>query len=634
MSGGDDFGEAFICVNHPNTMRLRMDTSASGALGQGPSSSAFQQSCDGGTEVVVKNSSRVTERRVVFVYEIENSLSYYSDVVEWYWQTVELDRPRIDGYELIVDFPEPLQEPYDAFVHRYTLLASDVKVQLSPAGTQLRVGVGNLNPNVGIDIRAFMPPGGFTEKGSEPGLDMLLLDEASFARLNVPGSPTIRYDAPAQVRSGAAFEVSGSVTTVQGRHLTDVNLKVGQAPVESCTIGDKQTFTCSVTVEQTGTLPVTLAAIDSGEFRGTQDFRVASRSWLDMLRHSPIVALIIVALLVLPVLWRLIREYFRVGREPKPPTMQYQFEPPSDLPGAFALAIQHQKPNESNLKDALYATLLDLTRRGHLTLEQDKKLTNIIMHVNEDDSLAPFELELLTFLQPAASRSTGRITHNKLKKHMQARGASFMKKWSAAIALSLAEARGGPNTTEESRKVSNQVVTHAVLAMLASIGGVFLLKDGASGFLIGSAIVLFILAAIAGVAIPAFRPEIAEERAQWLSFKRTLNDYTRMKDAPTDFFHLWDEYFIYAAAFGVSARYLKNIARAAPLHGIDEQALITSAYWLNRSGTMNISNLASLATTATSISRSLSTATASASSGGSVGGGGGASGGGGSSGGR
>lgn len=611
-----------------------MDTKASGAVSDGPSSSAFQQSCAGGTELVVKNSSRVTERRVVFVYEVENSLSYYSDVVEWYWQMVELDRPRIDGYELIVHFPEPLQEPYDAFVHRYTLLASEVNVQLNPQHTELHVGIRAINRNVGLDIRAFMPPGAFSKKGSQPGLEMLLLDEASFARLNVPGSPTIRYHAPVQVRAGARFDITGSVATQGGRALTDVNVKVGQSPVESCTINDGNTFTCTVTAEQTGTLPVTVAAIDSGEYRGAQDFNIASRSWLGMVRRSTVVALIIGLLLIVPVLYRLIREYFRVGREPKPPAMKYQFEPPSDLPSAFALAIQHQKNSESTLKDALYATLLDLTRRGHLTLEQDKRLTNILIHENEEDTLAGFERELLTFLRPAASKKTNRITHNRLKKYMETRGASFMKKWAASIGLGLAEERGGPNTTEESRKATNQVVTHAMIALVAAIGGVFLLQGTASGYMIGAAIVLFVLAAIAHAAIPAFRPEIAVERAQWLSFKRTLNDYTVMKDAPTDFFKLWDEYFIYAAAFGVSARYLKNIARAAPLHGMNEQGLLASAYWLNRSGTMNMSNLASLASTATSISRSLSTATASASSGGSVGGGGGASGGGGSSGGR
>lgn len=634
MSGGDDFGEAFICIEHPNSMRITMDKTVSRAISQGPSYSVFQQSCAGGTELVVKNSSRVTERRVVFAYEVSNSLAYYSDVVEWYWQVVEQDRPTINGYNLTVHFPEALTGDYDAFVHRYTLSQSAVKVRMNPALTELHVEIANMSPGVGLDIRAFMPPTGFTQKSSTPGFQSLLLDEASFARLNVIGSPTLKHDKPREGRVGAPLEITGSATTFQGRQLTDVNIKIGQSPVVPCTIDDGQTFTCTTTIDQRGSVIATIAAIDSGEYRGTSEFSITGRTWLDMTRRSRPLASAVAALLLLPLLIRLIREYFRVGREPKPPAMKYQFEPPSDLPGALALAIQHQKNNETTLKNALYATLLDLTRRGHLTLEQDGKKTAILMHENEDDPLEPFEQELLTFLRPAASKQTSRITHNQLKRRMQARGATFMKQWAASIGLALAEERGGPNITEASEKASSRVQTHGVIALLAAVGGAFLFRDNAAGIMIGTAIVGFILTAVAGAAIPAFRPEIAAERAQWLSFQRTLRDYTIMKDAPTDFFKMWDHYFIYAAAFGVAARYLKNIARAAPLHGLDETALITSAAWINRGGSMNISNLASLTSTATSISNSLSTATASASSGGSVGGGGGASGGGGSSGGR
>ena len=104
-----------------------------------------------------------------------------------------------------------------------------------------------------------------------------------------------------------------------------------------------------------------------------------------------------------------------------------------------------------------------------------------------------------------------------------------------------------------------------------------------------------------------------------------------MPDAPDDFFKLWDRYFVYAAALGVAAQFLKNLQRAAPLKGIDERTLARQGSWM---GAANASDLASLSRSVQSLSSALASASASASSGGSSGGGGGGGGGGGSSGGR
>lgn len=635
---GEDFGEAFLCIEHPTSISIVMDRKNSGAISPGPTASAFSQSCSGGTELVVKNDSRVTERRVVFAYEIRDAMTFYSDVAEWYWQVVELDRPDIRGYTLIVNFPEPLSEPYDAFVHRYDLPENALLVRLNTAGDQLHVSFsGQTFPaGQGLDIRAFMPPSGFTRTGSTPGLDRLLQDEASFARLNVPGSPNIRAEVPHTARIGKVTTVRGSAQSPRGTPLEAVNIKVGNAPTEACTIATNGQFTCELTVTQRGSAHLVIAAIDQDGYRGTAEFYTIGESWLDSVRSSVPLALVYGGIVFLLVVVYIVREYFRVGREPKTMAMKYQFEPPSDLPGGLALAIQHQQPTTTNMRDSLYATLLDLARRGHITIEQaGRSKTNIALHHNEADTLRDFEAELYNFLLPAAN-AEGVVTSSALTALMKKRGQTFFPSWIKSLGLALANERGGPVLTEESTKAVKATLGVTGIGIVLLIGGGFAFVNEASMIMIVAGVLTVIAGVVGMQVIPAFRPEIAQERAEWLAFKRTLNDYTIMKDAPSDFFKLWDQYFIYAAAFGVAARYLKNIARAAPLHGVDEQHMLTTATWLTRGGTnmTSISNLSSLANTATTISRSLSAATSSASSGGSVGGGGGASGGGGSSGGR
>jgi uncharacterized membrane protein len=104
-----------------------------------------------------------------------------------------------------------------------------------------------------------------------------------------------------------------------------------------------------------------------------------------------------------------------------------------------------------------------------------------------------------------------------------------------------------------------------------------------------------------------------------------------MKDAPPDFFGLWDRYYVYAAALGVAERYLKTLQRVAPARGFDEGQMARQAAWL---GVSNASDLGSMSRSISSLSSALARSGASASSGGSSSGGGGGGGGGGSSGGR
>ena len=148
---------------------------------------------------------------------------------------------------------------------------------------------------------------------------------------------------------------------------------------------------------------------------------------------------------------------------------------------------------------------------------------------------------------------------------------------------------------------------------------------------IAGGVAAVVAAITAAAALPAWRPEVARERAGWVGFRRTLTDYTRMKDAPPDFFQLWDRYYVYAAALGVAEKYLKTLQRAAPARGMDQQQMVRQAAWM---GASNARDLGAMSRSITSLSSALAKSGASASSGGSSSGGGGGGGGGGSSGGR
>lgn len=540
-----DFGEAFICVGHGSGQQVEL-LPGSGALGPGPTAHAFSQPCSGGTELVVHMDRRIQERRVHFVYRIDGTMDAYSDVVQWYWNLIQLDHSVILGYRLTVHAPGPMAAPYDAYIHRYANPEQPV-VHLSDDRSTLTVALDRVPSGDGLEVRYLMDPALFTLQGARPGLKRLLEDE------------------------------------------------------------------------------VHVAGIDKRQRQ------------LEAFRSHPLWGLIPLAGVLFLALG-IARDYRRYGREPRLPTMRYPFEPPSDLPPAAVTAMRMQTFSASSMGPAFFATIMDLARRGYGSFTpKGRRFEMRLDPARSDSELEPFERDVLAYLQ-AAARTHRRgdpdfLEFNELKAYSKRHGATFVRAWGPRVRSWLEDQRGGPLIQPESRRGSRR---WAALA-----GAVLLLLGGGAWLGHGSARVLFIVGAglavalmmTAAAALPAWREDVAAEVYGWNGFRRTLTDYTRMKDAPLDFFGLWDVYYCYAAALGVADRYLKALARAAPLAGADESSMLARGAWLGAHAG-GVTSLASMASQIQSLSSALSSASASASSGGSSSGGGGGGGGGGSSGGR
>ncbi|HRN18975.1 MAG: DUF2207 domain-containing protein [Trueperaceae bacterium] len=539
-----NFGEAFVCVHLEDGQKLTL-LEGSGALGPGPEATAYQQPCaDGtrGTEVVVRNATRVRERRVRFVYRLNGVLDYRSDVVQWYWQILEQDHPPVRGYSLSVTAPGPSPEPYDAYVHRFANPELPT-VSLSEDRSRLSVAFDRIPEGDGVEIRYLMDPALFETKGTRPGMEEFLLDEAKVARVQT----------------------------------------------------------------------------------------------LLQVRRSPWWALIPAGLLLLTAPGAM-GAYRRYGREPRIETMKYPFEPPSSLPPAAVTSIMSQRPNHSAMGPAFHATIMDLMRRGYGEFASSgKRLKDFAIDLKleaDSSTLLPFEENVLGYLKRAARPgSPDKLSGAELKAYSQRHASSFMAKWAPAVRSWLEATTGGPLTTEESRKAAKKWSGRMFLALLVGIALAFFVSGPARVWVIAFDIVIAIAALAASNAIISWRPDIAEEVYGWRGFKRTLTDYTRMKDAPPDFFKLWDVYYCYAAALGVAEQYLRTLGKAAPLAGVDERTLTSQAVWLSGGNVANLSSMSALSQSISSLSSALSSASASASSGGSSSGGGGG-GGGGSSGGR
>lgn len=215
LSTRGDFGEAFICVALAPGQTLTL--LEGGALSPGPAAEALQQPCEEGEgqEVVLRQAERVAERRVFFTYRLEGTLEAYSDVVAWYWEILERDRPPVDGYTLTVTAPGPMAEPYDAFVHRFNNPEAPV-VRLSPDRSELSVTFAHVPAGDGVEIHYLMDPALFDaavrRAGVQtPGLEGRLLEEARLANLGTPGAPTVHLTEAPRVVDAGAVTLTGTV---------------------------------------------------------------------------------------------------------------------------------------------------------------------------------------------------------------------------------------------------------------------------------------------------------------------------------------------------------------------------------------------------------------------------------------
>lgn len=170
-----DFGEAFICFGHGPNQSLTM-LPLTGAIGSGPPAHAFSQPCEAGREIAIRNAERVSERKMRFAYVFEGTLDYFSDVVQWYWNLIQLDHPPIVGYKLVIRAPGPMPTLYDAFVHAYANPEIG-RVWQSDDRSQIVVEFDRVPTGDGVEIRYLMDPALFDEKGDSEGLVDILRDE-------------------------------------------------------------------------------------------------------------------------------------------------------------------------------------------------------------------------------------------------------------------------------------------------------------------------------------------------------------------------------------------------------------------------------------------------------------------------
>jgi hypothetical protein len=254
--------------------------------------------------------------------------------------------------------------------------------------------------------------------------------------------------------------------------------------------------------------------------------------------------------------------WYRRGRDPKVGLVaDYIPEPPEDVPPAVAGTLVDEK---ADMQDVV-ATLIDLARRGYLTMTEEAERGFAGLTFNRDfvfertdkdwQGLRDYEHRLLRKLFGGKKRKRMSDLKNKFY--------TALPKIQEDLYDAVVEEgyfRASPDKTRQNYRILGFVVAGIVLTLTIVSSVLFIqwvdaIWCPAVGLILGS-LGLIVL----GQAMPAKTEKGAEASARWKAFRRYLKDIERYTDLETAT-ELFERYLPYAIAFNLERRWVNKFAR-------------------------------------------------------------------------
>jgi uncharacterized membrane protein YgcG len=260
-------------------------------------------------------------------------------------------------------------------------------------------------------------------------------------------------------------------------------------------------------------------------------------------------------------LWVFLRWYTR-GRDPVTGLVaDYISEPPGDLPPGVVGTLVDER---ADMQDII-ATLIDLARRGILTMQEEKTTGFLGIGSSSDfvfarvqnadlSKLREYERTVLDDVVPSGQRKLSDLKNSFYTSIPQIKKSLYKE---------VVKEKLFPSSPDSTR--TRWAGGGVAIIFLAIAGGILagvLLADFAIGVLatfIGLGF-LGIVMIVSSSAMPVKTRIGSEQKAAWLAFKRYLANiakYTKLEEATDQF----DKYLPYAIAFGLDRSWINAFAR-------------------------------------------------------------------------
>ena len=221
--------------------------------------------------------------------------------------------------------------------------------------------------------------------------------------------------------------------------------------------------------------------------------------------------------------------------------------------------------NESSV---FSATLLQLCLKGYISFEaENAKNIKINLHKKESSDLKPSEKSILELLQEIAGASNECLTMEDIKKFAQKHYNKFGNMMKEIPKGAKKFYRGIDYYDTKKEKIVNQYG----MKMALYIVGIIILMSAAS-FIVTPLIVVIVaewLICTIILGIVSSKEDCLTqpgkiEKQQWKGLKNYMIDFSMLKDREVPDLVLWEQYLVYATAFGISEKVVKQLKVVYP----------------------------------------------------------------------
>ena len=322
----------------------------------------------------------------------------------------------------------------------------------------------------------------------------------------------------------------------------------------------------------------------------------------DAIAHPWRSALIVLALGALPALAIAMFVFWRFGRELETGyDREYEQEPPTDTQAALVPTLLRQGGEAGSFE--FTATLFDLIRRGHYSAQhvttersvwgglRHESVADLELSAGKPVELTPWEKSVTSVVDHVLDGSGRRLSE--FRGEIEGERSTMAPRFEGFKAA--VETEVGNRGWFRSMGI---VPLIAGIVVFAAIGGIlaFVAIDGwrtvyprwSDVVLLALAVAAFVNAAVllgASTRRKLWRrrsKDAAVEAERWDAFRRYLQDFPRLQEAPPATLELWERLLVYGIAFGIAERVLQAAHIAMP----EAMAQASSVYWISGQGNL------------------------------------------------
>ena len=244
-----------------------------------------------------------------------------------------------------------------------------------------------------------------------------------------------------------------------------------------------------------------------------------------------------------------------------------------ELPDDSSPALVGSFMTDSISGNEILATIVDLIRRKILRLETSEE-KSIITLIGNTEKLSAQERVIVDIY----------INDFGDGKSLDLKSFGFFQKVPMSVARKFEKWRAMVQSEMNRKNLTYQglgclgVIFFAFFPMIFTFVGLVIgMITGNKMFLL--IVVMGIILFVSGAKARYPRKELAEAKDKWQAFKNFLSDYSQLEEAKITSVHLWEQYFVYAVALGVSDKVVKAYKKALDMGVInDVQGVNSLAY--------------------------------------------------------